>query len=310
LKNSNYIVIADSGSTKTDWLLVENKAILYQKKSKGLNPMFLTEDEIVEAVSKEKIFKDELEKIKEVHFFGAGCSSDERNNRMKNALRKMFTKATIYVEHDMKAAALACCEGEAGLACILGTGSNICFFDGKKIHDSKHGIGYILGDEGSGSYFGKKIIAYYLYGIMPRDLHRRFKAYCRYNRDELIQKVYHEKAANIFLADFARFMTKNKNHGFIKNLISKGMNEFFDTHIETFEQCREYPIHFAGSIAHHFSETIHQCAIERNLMIGNIIQRPAEQLASIITPQSKPTEKRKKTRSRKFKSPRKKESKK
>lgn len=283
MKKSKYIVIADSGSTKTDWLLVENKQIIKQKRSKGLNPVFLSEEEIYQVIDKESIFKEELAEIQSIHFFGAGCSSKPNIDKMHKSLKKFFTNSTILVEHDMTAAALACCEGEAGIACILGTGSNICYFDGKKMHTTKHGIGYILGDEASGSYFGKKLIAYYLYGIMPGDLQRRFKSYCRLQREDLIHRVYHEKGANIFLADFARFMTKNKNHGFIKNLISKGINDFFDTHIETFEQCREVPVHFAGSIAHHFSETIHLCAIERNIVIGNIIQRPAEKLAEVIS---------------------------
>jgi glucosamine kinase len=170
------ILVADSGSTKTDWLLKQPGKDATAFRTPGLNPYFLSEKEIV------KILQDQAPElvafgaeIKEIYFFGAGCSSPDRHEIVSNALSVFFSKAYISVDSDLLGSAYATCGHEKGLCCVLGTGSNISFFDGEEIHSGKHGLGFILGDEGSGTWFGKALITDYLYGLMPEEIHNLFK---------------------------------------------------------------------------------------------------------------------------------------
>src|SRR5882757_5947241 len=169
------ILIADSGSTKTDWLLKQPGREAQAFRTPGLNPYFLTEKEIVKILQEQA---PELiafnQDIKEIYFFGAGCSSPDRHEIVSNAISQFFTKSYISVDSDLLGCAYATCGHEKGLCCVLGTGSNISFFDGEDIHSGKHGLGFVLGDEGAGTWFGKTLITDFLYGNMPHDISARF----------------------------------------------------------------------------------------------------------------------------------------
>src|SRR3569833_2373894 len=197
------ILVADSGSSKTDWLLAVPKQEPLQFRTDGLNPYFRTEKEMV------KILQDqgaELVKhapgITDIYFFGAGCSSPDRHEIVSNALTHLFPKAYISVDSDLLGSAYATCGHEKGLCCVLGTGSNISFFDGEEVHSGKHGLGYILGDEGSGSWFGKALITDYLYGNMPEDIHAQFCSQYPITKETVIQNVYQKPGGNFYLASF------------------------------------------------------------------------------------------------------------
>src|SRR5258708_25233378 len=200
------ILVADSGSSKTDWLLTLPNQEVQQFRTSGLNPYFLTEKEIVKIIQEQVpemvAFAAE---IKEIYFFGAGCSSPDRHEIVSNALSYLFTKPYISVDSDLLGCAYATCGHEKGLCCVLGTGSNISFFDGEDIHSGKHGLGYVLGDEGSGTWFGKALITDFLYGNMPTDIHALFDQSYTLNKEIVINHVYQQQEANSYLASFAKF---------------------------------------------------------------------------------------------------------
>lgn len=168
------LLVADSGSTKADWILSDRKKIRKEFSTLGFNPFFHNKEFVLAELNKNKKLKRFSSDVKELKFFGAGCSSPSRNKIIASAFKEYFPNANILVEHDMLGAALASCFDDAGLVAILGTGSNIAFYDGKKLSETKHGLGYVLGDESSGSYYGKKLLTSFIYGLMPADLHKAF----------------------------------------------------------------------------------------------------------------------------------------
>ncbi len=273
------LLVADSGSTKADWIAGEDGINKGEFHTRGFNPFFhdkkfiLHELEACEGLNKIKL------NIKKLFFFGAGCSSPERNEVIKIGLSEFFTNADVIVEHDMLGTALAVCNGRPGVAAILGTGSNICCFDGKNISHTRHGLGYVIGDEGSGSYYGKKLLAWFLYKILPADLDQAFAEKYHLDKESIIQKVYKDENPNVFLASFARFLSEHKAHSFIRNMVYVGMKEFFETNVLSYSESSNHPVHFVGSIAWHFSDVLKKVAEEKNIIVGNVIQKPVSGLA-------------------------------
>jgi len=223
-------LIADSGSTKAEWCLLDGK----KKKTiftQGISPYFLTLTEIVDILEKE--LKPKMKGVSPsiIHFYGTGCSNPANVKMMKQALKKIFPKATITVDHDLMGAAKALCGDQKGIACILGTGSNSCYFNGKKILKNSPGLGYVLGDEGSGAYLGRKVVQYYLYNTFDPDLMDRFKAKFNMGAVEILDAIYKQPMPNRFLASFAVFLSENRGHYMIENIVEDGINDFFFTHI-------------------------------------------------------------------------------
>lgn len=268
------ILVADSGSTKADWVLADNGTLVAEYNTIGFNPFFHQEKDVLHALTADPGMAVVKDKISEVRFFGAGCSSPQRNLIIQEALQKFFIHATVVVEHDMKAAALATCGDEAGIACIIGTGSNVCYFDGKTVHEGAHGLGYILGDEGSGSYYGKKLLAFYLYKILPKDLHQKFTDEYQLTKEMIVDKVYNQPNANVFLASFAKFLSDFRDHTFIQKLVTKGMDEYFETNVCAMEHYKKVPVHFVGSIAYYFDDILKEVADSYDVKLGKIIKKP------------------------------------
>lgn len=272
------LLVADSGSTKADWLLAENKKVIDSFSTMGFNPFFHDSKTVFNELKNNKSLKKYAPGVKEIFFYGAGCSSTARNKIIAVGLKKFFPKAKITVDHDMLGAALAACNNNAGLVCILGTGSNIAYFNGKKLFPTRHGLGYIIGDETSGSYFGRKLITSYLYEIMPADLAKSFYAKYKLNKEIVIDKVYHQPDANVYLASFALFLSDYKHHPWIQQLVHKGMTDFFETHIKSYVQYKTNPVHFIGSIAYFFRDTLNILARENGFKVGKVIVKPVENL--------------------------------
>jgi glucosamine kinase len=277
------ILVADSGSTKTDWLLKQPGQEARAFRTPGLNPYFLTEKEIV------KILQDQAPElvafntdVKEIYFFGAGCSSPDRHEIVSNALSQLFNKAYISVDSDLLGCAYATCGHEKGLCCVLGTGSNISFFDGEEIHSGKHGLGFILGDEGSGTWFGKALITDFLYGLMPEDIHTLFNNTYRLTKEEVIQNVYQKPSPNSYLASFARFFNVIRKTEYGSNLIKKGLQEFIDTNIKSYPEYHTFKSHFVGSIAFVFSQELQALCETQDIHIGKIIKQPINDLMAFI----------------------------
>lgn len=268
------ILIADSGSTKTDWVAFGADRKIHEFTTSGFNPLFNSTESIITELKRNVPLSEIREKISAVYFFGAGCSSTDRNKIVFDALTAHFPYAISFVEHDMLGCALAVCDSNPGLACILGTGSNICFFDGHHISDTRHGLGYVLGDEGSGSYFGKKLLSRYLYGLMPQDIETAFTREFNLTKEDIIRKTYKEPNPNVFLASFARFLSDHPGHHFIRDLVHSGFTEFFETNVLSYPESRNHPVHFVGSIAHFFADILNQVAEEKNIELGKIIRKP------------------------------------
>lgn len=272
------LLVADSGSTKADWLLYDGQTVKGPYHTMGFNPFFHSTDFVYQTLMEEPEMLKIRESITAVKFFGAGCSSAARNEIIAAGLRKFFTGADVLVEHDLLASALATCGNEPGIACIIGTGSNSCWFDGKNVHEKNYGLGYVLGDEGSGSYFGKKLLTWYLYGRLPQPLADDFKQTYGLDKNSIIDKVYKEPNPNVWLASFTRFLSKHYEDPYIKNLILQGMRDFADLYICDYLDYKKSKVHFVGSVAYIFSKELNEIAKEKGFTIGKIIKQPIDDL--------------------------------
>ncbi len=276
------ILIADSGSTKTDWILATPGEPDLEFKTAGINPFFLSDKEIFRLINKQEDLIAQAGKVAEVYFFGAGCSSPDKREAVSNVLSQIFQQAYISVDSDLLGSAYAMCGRETGLCCILGTGSNITYFDGENIFEGRHGLGFILGDEGSGSFFGKKLIADYLYGKMPEEESNLFSKKFVVDRETIISHVYHKPRANFYVASFASFLSDIKHSVYCKNLVNAVLTEFVETHVINYPDYEKLKCHFAGSIAWHLQDELQEiCAIYK-IQVGKIINHPIRELANFL----------------------------
>ncbi len=272
------LLVCDSGSTKADWLLADGNKVSGPFHTIGFNPFFHSTDFVFDTLSAEGSMAPISDAVTEIRFFGAGCSSPERNEIIAAGLRKYFPRAEVHVDHDLLACAYATCGDDPGISCIVGTGSNSCFFDGKEVHEKNYGLGYVLGDEGSGSYFGKKLLTHYLYGLMPTDLSEDFDSSYMLTKNAIIDHVYRKPNANVWLASFARFLSTHRTHPWMQQLIRQGMREFMELYVCNYENYQKLTVHFVGSIAFHFQDELKAVASSLNIRVGKIIKQPVEEL--------------------------------
>ncbi len=270
-------LIADSGSSKTDWCLIYDKKKI-NIQTQGISPYFLNAAEIEQVLRKELVVKMKKYEPDEVFYYGTGCSNPENVKLVKSVIKKVFPKAKITVDHDLLGAAKSLCGNEKGIACILGTGSNSCFYNGKKVVKNSPGLGYVLGDEGSGAYLGKKVIQYYLYNTFDPDLMDRFDAKFKTNVSEILDAVYKKPLPNRYLAGFTSFLIENRGHFMIENIIEDGFNEFFFNHIYKYRESWTMPIHFVGSVAYGFKDVLKELCISYELQLGKVLKNPMEGL--------------------------------
>ncbi|MBB6501390.1 N-acetylglucosamine kinase [Pedobacter cryoconitis] len=275
------ILVADSGSSKTDWLgYKDGKTISFS--TQGINPYFLNAQDIFKILSKTKIPDGLAEAVKEIYFYGSGCSTPDKHEVISNGLSLFFTKAYISVENDLVGSAYATCGDEKGLICILGTGSNVSYYDGVSTYDSNYGLGYILGDEGSGTSFGKKIITSYLYKQMPDDLRVLFAKEFETDKETVITNVYQKPLPNTYLAGFSRFMYPHREHPFIHQLLIDGFQEFIDVNIKNFKDYKTLNSHFVGSVAFYYEDTLRKVYEMNGLRLGKVMQKPIEGIYNYI----------------------------
>ncbi len=270
-------LIADSGSTKAEWCLLQNgrkKNIVTQ----GISPYFLNTEEIVEVLRNELVPKLKNVAVENVFYYGTGCANPTNAKSVKMALQKVFPGAAVDVQTDLMAAARASCGTEKGIACILGTGSNSCYYNGKKIVTNSPGLGYVLGDEGSGAYLGKKVLQYYLYDTFDEDLRARFDAQYVTNNVEILENVYKKAFPNRYLAGFALFLAENRGHYMVENILEDGLNDFFFQHLLRYREVWKYPVHFVGSIAYGFKDVLHELCRSYEFEPGTVLKNPMEGL--------------------------------
>lgn len=280
LRIDEMIIVCDSGSTKADWIAGDKNKVAAEFSTIGFNPYFQDADSIERELNKDAQLKKMADTISAVYFFGAGCSSAERNAVVAEGLKRIFKNARIEVQHDVMASAIATCGDQPGIACIIGTGSNSCYFDGRDVQPNNYGLGYILGDEASGSYLGKLLLTHYLYGILPDDLRSDFeKVYGSMDKDVVIQHVYKMAGANVWLSSFAGFMTERKDHPWVKEQVRKAFDLFLDLFVCGYPGYKNVPVHFIGSIAWFFREVLAEACAAHAIKTGKIIRKPIHDLA-------------------------------
>lgn len=269
-------LIADSGATKAEWCLISNgrkKTIFTQ----GISPYFLSTEQIIALLQAELAprFKTTPDAI---YYYGTGCANPENAKSVKKALKTVFPSSTIQVNTDLMAAARAVCGREKGIACILGTGSNSCFYNGRTIVKNSPGIGFILGDEGSGAYLGKKVVQYYLYNTFDEDLRSRFDARFVTNTVEILDNVYKKPLPNRYLAGFALFLAENRGHYMVENIIEDGLNDFYFQHLCKYSEVWKYPVNFVGSVASGFKDVLEQLCQSYEFEMGTVLKNPMQGL--------------------------------
>ena len=273
------ILITDGGSTKCDWILLNQKGdVVLKTRTKGLNPAVVPDENIRERILANQELLPFVTKITVVDFFGAGCGTKTPIRLLTRILSEIFPLATVSVNEDMVAAVYAATT-KPGIVCILGTGSNSCYFDGTHIHNGIESLGYSLMDEASGNYFGKRLIRDYFYKKMPSQLALEFENKFNLDPDEIKNHLYKRHNPNMYLASFAEFIFTSKEvNGYFYKLITEGMLKFIEYRILCFKESQNVPIHFIGSIAHFSEDIIKDCMKPYNLELGNIIRRPIDGL--------------------------------
>jgi glucosamine kinase len=272
------IIVAESGSTKCDWLINHNDGKVLETHTMGFNPFFHQPDEILTHLRGNQDLSQVASKATAVYFYGAGCSSPDRNEVILTALMQFFRNAHCEVNHDLNASAFATWDGNPAITCIIGTGSNSCYYDGVSVSERVPALGYILGDEGSGSYFGKKLIADYLYKRLPKELQDAFFEQYKLQKEEIFHQVYNTNKANVFLASFMRFIVPHKEHSYIREMVHEGLSRFAEIHICCYPNFREVPVHFVGSVAFYFTEILQEVAAEKGFRLGKIDKNPGMSL--------------------------------
>ncbi len=273
------ILVADSGSTKCDWILItEDRKV--KTKTMGFNPFFHDQEFIKSKIEENEVLNQYKDEISELYFYGAGCSSPERNIILENALSQHFKRlSTLIVDEDLIGAAYATCGHEPGVVCILGTGSNSCYYDGQTVRRGSPALGYILGDEGSGAYFGKQLVSRYIYNQLPQDLATAFKEYNNFSLENILSSVYNKPFANVFLASFMKFIANNREHPYFQKMVYDGIKLFAEIHIMQHKEFETTNVNFVGSVAYYFEETLEQVAKDLNFKVGKIVQKPIEALS-------------------------------
>jgi N-acetylglucosamine kinase-like BadF-type ATPase len=271
------ILIADSGATKCEWCLIKGnkKQVVI---TQGLSPYFLNSTQIESVLRNELLPSLTKPVVDVVYFYGTGCLNPANAKIVKKAIEATFGNAEVNVSHDLMAAAKALCGNAKGIASILGTGSNSCYFNGKKIVKNSPGIGYVLGDEGSGAYLGKKVIQYYLYNTFDEDL--RFKFDDKYNTNavEILENVYKKPLPNRYLASFTLFLSENRGHYMIENIIEDGLNDFFYYHLCKYGESWKFPIHFVGGVSFGFKDVLQELCHSYEFTLGKVLRNPMDGL--------------------------------
>jgi glucosamine kinase len=273
-------LIADSGSTKTTWILLDGKKVKKTITTSGLNPYFHN-SESVEAVIRADLAPYLVEyHIREIHFYGAGCSTAYNNRMISDAIRIFFRNSHVCIYHDILGAARALFGNGEGIACILGTGCNACYYDGSATFSKVDSLGYLFGDEGAGSYLGKTFLAAYLRKQLPPDLRDEFDEKYHFTLEDILNSLYNLPSPNRFLASFSEFIAPRQAHPFLYQLIRNSFLAFFDAQIRQYENYRSLPVSFIGSIAFYYREILKQAASAEGIRTGRILQNPAEGLVT------------------------------
>ncbi len=267
------ILIADSGSTKCEWCFIsDGKKRLVN--TQGASPYFLDEAQMSLMIKNELLPALKKKKPSRIYFYGTGCAAASNRAIVRKALKSLFPDASIEVEHDLTGAARALCGNGKGVVAILGTGSNSGYYNGKRIIHNSLGLGYVLGDEGSGAYLGKKVLQHYLYKTFDKDLNKNFEKDYQVSAADILNEVYKKPLPNRYIASFAMFLKKNRGHFMIENIIEDGFSDFFSIHLLKYPESGKVPIFFTGSVAFGFQDILKELCKTFGWPVGKFLARP------------------------------------
>ncbi len=275
------ILIADSGSTKTAWRLINDTGGIEQFTTVGMNPVHKNQSELQEIIQSELIGPNKLnpESIEQLHFYGAGCIPGDATDRMREVLKIVFKEAHIEVADDMLAVARGVCGHSPGIACILGTGSNSCLFDGTHITFKIPALGFILGDEGSGAWLGKELLGAFIRKELPAALSESFEKQYHLDRSQILNEVYRGDRPASFLAGFSKFLFRHRSEPYVHRLVHRGFSTFLEKNVMRYPEYQSLPVHFSGSVAFYYSTILRKAAYEKGITLKNIVEGPIAGLA-------------------------------
>lgn len=268
-------LIIDAGSTKMGWILIDGLEVKAHFVTKGFNPNYSPMQDLVETCRGASLPNGNIHSI---YYYGTGCGNEQNCQLINKVFRDRFPKAEIHVTHDMMAACHAVLGHEKGIACILGTGSNSCVYDGENIVEKAVSLGYLVGDEGSGMHIGKTVVKEYFYGFMPEDLRQKFAEIYRLALPDFIQTLYHDAQPSKYLASFAKFAGENQSHPYIRALVKDCFKNFIEAFVCRFADCKTMKVSFVGSIAYYFQDLLYESLADFGLTMGEVMQTPAEGL--------------------------------
>lgn len=273
-------LLVDSGSTKADWIAIDQDGkVLFTTQSLGLNPEVLSKEEIIDRLNDRFDISHNRLKATQLFFYGAGCGTARMQNFLKTVFKEYFEQAEINVHEDTYAAVYATTpKHQEAIVCILGTGSNCSYFDGTVLHQKVQSLGYIAMDDCSGNRFGRHLLRGYYFGKMPLELMQEFKTEFDIEPDAVKHNLYKEPNPNAYLATFAKFLIKHKDTDFCKKFIYFEMEEFVENYIKQFDNYKEIPVHFVGSIAFYLKDELQEVLDKHGIQIGNVLRRPIDGL--------------------------------
>ncbi len=275
------ILIAESGSTKTEWVLVGlNGREEFRCQTSGMNPFNRTQESMIEELQQHRSINKIRSWVERIHFFGSGCSLPAQQHTIKQALMVVFPVAQSFVTHDLNAAGIACLGRGTGYVGILGTGSVLGCFEGGESQELIGGYGYSLGDEGGGTWFGKEVLRAHIYKQLPADLEEDFQNTYALTRADILDRLYKQEMTNAWLAAFCLFLGKHRSSPVMQSILRRGFEAFFDTHMQAVP--RPNTIHFVGSIASNFEEELRVVADEQELLVGKVLTTPMTGLITYL----------------------------
>jgi N-acetylglucosamine kinase-like BadF-type ATPase len=277
------ILIADSGSTKTEWSLIAKDNDIRNFQTIGFNPYFIDSHGIETELEKNLLPFVNEKQITQVFFYGSGCSSLQKKDIIREPLESFFRLANVEVEHDLLAAARSLCGTESGIACILGTGSNSCLYNGSEILENVESVGYMFGDEGAGVYIGKALISYYLRNELPLDLRQLFEQKYPFRFNHILDAVYKQAFPNRFLASFSIFLAENISHSFIYQIIADAFDKFFLYQISHYTNYKNQPLSCTGSVGYYYQDIFRAVAKKWNVNVKIIEKTPMNGLIKYHT---------------------------
>lgn len=272
------ILIAESGSTKTNWRILDKDGEISQAKSSGMNPYYQSDEELRAAI-REGMDSTSRADVEAVYHYGAGCSSDNNKMRLADAYREIFGDVYVEINHDLIAAARALCGNDSGIACILGTGANSCLYDGQEIVENVPSVGYVLGDEGSGSNLGKTLLTAYIRDEIPEHIREKMDNRFQLSKDIILENVYRDEMPITYLAGFSKFIFRNIKEPYLHQMVYHAFDQFFKRNILKYTGCHEQPVHFTGSVAFYYGNILRNVAASHHINLQRIVENPIAGLA-------------------------------